>query len=114
MSFVSGAITPENAALLSRIEELWRDGSLSMLGIGGKLGVSRSRVAALIARARKQPGGVERLPARPKLESNRLLRPAQACDQSRRVVGRDSRGAAQRWPRITTSLQPGRRSEPAR
>ncbi len=61
-----------NAALLSRIEELWRDGSLSMLGIGGKLGVSRSRVAALIARARKQPGGIERLPARPKSESNRL------------------------------------------
>jgi hypothetical protein len=68
----SSAVTPENVALLQAIELLWHDTSLSMLTIGKRLGVSRSRVAALIARERRRPRGIERLPARPKSESNRL------------------------------------------
>jgi hypothetical protein len=79
-------ITPENLALLNRIELLWSDASLSMLAIGERLGVSRSRVAALIARARKRPGGIERLPARPKSESNRL------SAQRRRATLAEARG----------------------
>jgi hypothetical protein len=47
-------ITPENVALLDRVEELWRDGSLSMLAIGEKVGVSRSHVSRLIARERQR------------------------------------------------------------
>ena len=94
MKFVPGAITAANREILAALEPLWRDGSLSMLDIGGRLGASRSKFAALIARARKRPGGMELFPPRPKSESNRTLRPAQARDQSRHVVGRDSRGAA--------------------
>ena len=72
MKFVPGAITAANREILAALEPLWRDGSLSMLDIGGRLGASRSKVAALIARARKRPGGMELFPPRPKSESNRL------------------------------------------
>jgi hypothetical protein len=64
--------TPENVALLDAIEPLWRDDSLSMLDIGERLGVSRSRISGLIARERHRPGGAARFPARPKPASTRL------------------------------------------